>query len=77
MSCRCAQTLLPERGFSSAKLFPGSDDVVLALKTSEDVTTGAHATFATVFTLGGTVLLHDDLVSSSMKFEGVEFWVAV
>nr|XP_018672052.1 soluble calcium-activated nucleotidase 1 isoform X1 [Ciona intestinalis] len=61
-----------ERGYSSFKFIPGTNDgVIVALKTVE--LNARTQTYVTSFTLEGNILLPDTLVSDNYKFEGFEF----
>jgi len=63
--------VIPTHGFSSFKWIPGTkDQLVLALK-SEEIE-GKTATYITVFTTEGKVLLPEVKVGDH-KYEGVEF----
>lgn len=65
--------VIPTHGFSSFKFVPGTNDnVIVALKSEED---GSHiATYCTVFTLDGKVLMSEQRVGdASVKYEGIEF----
>jgi soluble calcium-activated nucleotidase 1 len=62
----------PVRGFSSFKFVPGtSDTVIVALKSEEDK--GNIASYITVFTLEGDILLEETLLEGNYKFEGIGF----
>lgn len=63
--------LLPTHGFSSAKFLPGSKDSILVALKSEEVS-GVTATFLTVVTMEGRVVLKETKVADA-KFEGIEF----
>lgn len=66
--------ITPERGFSSFKFVPNTgDDLVLALKSIEEAATGIQATYITLFSLKGDVLMEETLVPKPFKFEGLEF----
>ncbi|XP_072030027.1 soluble calcium-activated nucleotidase 1-like [Amphiura filiformis] len=61
----------PIRGFSSFKFVPETNDnVIVALKTEED--RGNIATYFTVFTLDGIILVPDTKFAD-IKYEGIEF----
>jgi soluble calcium-activated nucleotidase 1 len=63
--------MVPSHGFSSFKFLPGTDDeVIVALKSEEDQ--GKSATYLTVFTIKGEVLLAETKVADN-KYEGIEF----
>lgn len=65
--------LTPERGFSSFKFIPGTEDrAILALKSVEDSETGEQKSYITAFTLDGAVLLEETLIPSPHKYEGLE-----
>ena len=62
----------PVRGFSSFKFVPGtSDSIIVALKSEEDK--GHIASYITVFTIEGDILLEETLLEGNFKFEGIEF----
>jgi len=62
----------PQLGYSSFKFLPNSkDNIIIALKTVE--VDGKTATYVTVFTVEGKILLSDQPFSSTLKFEGLEF----
>lgn len=64
--------LIPTLGYSSFKFVPNTkDNVIVALK-SEEVD-GKTATFITVFKIDGKILLPDQKISATLKFEGIEF----
>ncbi|EDV28288.1 uncharacterized protein TRIADDRAFT_21256 [Trichoplax adhaerens] len=72
-SCRVKHigVLNPLLGYSAMRFIPGtSDNWIIALKTVENK--GKVATFVTVFSINGTVILHDQDVDNK-KFEGIEF----
>ena len=60
--------LLRRRGFSSVKLLPGTE-MLVALKTEE--VRGRFASYLTVLTLNGSVLMEDTHVKD-VKYEGLE-----
>lgn len=60
--------LLRQRGFSSVKLLPGTE-MLVALKTEE--VRGRFASYLTVLTLNGSVLMEDTHVKD-VKYEGLE-----
>ena len=65
-------TINHERGYSAFRFVPGTGDrVVVALKTEE--VRGRIASFVTVFSIDGKVLMDDMQVSDQFKFEGIEF----
>lgn len=66
-------TIVPTLGFSSFKFIPDTDDrMIIALKTMEDA--GNVATFVTVFSIDGTILLPDQRIGNeNVKYEGIEF----
>jgi hypothetical protein len=47
------------------------DDLVLALKSIEEAATGIQATYITLFSLKGDVLMEETLVPKPFKFEGL------
>jgi len=61
---------IPSHGFSSFAFVPFRENEVVALKTEEDA--GAIATYITVFTLDGKILLPETKIGD-VKYEGVEF----
>ncbi len=62
------QTLTPERGFSSAKFVPGTKDaVLLALKSTEDMATGATSSHLSVITLDGRELFPETRIPGDFK----------
>ncbi|KAI1301697.1 Soluble calcium-activated nucleotidase 1 [Halotydeus destructor] len=65
--------VIPSHGFSSFKFIPRTNDkVIVALKSVEE--DGKAATFITVFTIQGKILLPEQRIGdSSIKFEGIEF----
>lgn len=64
--------LKPTLGYSSFKFIPNTNDhVIVALKTEE--VDGKTATYITVFRIDGKILLPDQKISASLKFEGLEF----
>lgn len=67
--------VVPERGFSSFKFIPGTQDrAVLAIKSVEDSETDSQKTFVTAFeTLTGKILMKETEVPLDAKFEGIEF----
>ena len=71
-----AGPLLPQRGFSSAKLLPGTgtagvagSELMVALRTEE--LRGRMATYLTVLSTNGSVLMEDTLIDE-VKYEGIE-----
>lgn len=64
--------ILPTLGYSSFKFVPNTkDNVIVAVKTEE--VDGKTSTFITVFRIDGKILLPDQKVSTTLKFEGLEF----
>lgn len=64
--------IIPTRGYSSFKFVPGTKETILiALKTEEDQ--GQTRSFMTVLDISGNVLVEDIQISSSLKYEGIEF----
>uniref|UniRef100_A0A336MT34 Apyrase n=1 Tax=Culicoides sonorensis TaxID=179676 RepID=A0A336MT34_CULSO len=62
----------PTLGYSSFKFIPNTNDqVIVALKTEE--VDGKTSTYITVFKIDGKILLADQKISSTLKFEGLEF----
>ena len=73
ISVKTVGPVVPTLGYSSFKFIPGSKDhLIVALKSQEDA--GSVATFITVFTADGKVILPDQRVASqNVKYEGIEF----
>ncbi len=71
MQVRYIGQVLPTRGYSSFKFIPNTDDYIIVALKSEEVN-GTSATYLTVFTIDGQVLLADEKVSD-IKYEGIEF----
>ena len=71
------QTVTAERGFSSAKLIPGSKGrIIIALKSAESSLAGGEAvqtSFISIFTVDGKMLLEEEEITGGAKFEGIEF----
>ena len=66
--------ITPERGFSTFKFLPGSnDEIILALKSMEEASTSSQASYITLFNLKGEVLVEEVAVPGAHKFEGLEF----
>jgi soluble calcium-activated nucleotidase 1 len=64
----------PERGFSSFKFVPGSQDrVIVALKSEENADEGTQASYITVLTIDGKTLLPETQIPGAYKYEGIEF----
>ena len=64
----------PERGFSSAKFLPGSNDnVIVALKSEENEKAQTQGTYLTIFDTDGNTLLAETEVPGAHKYEGLEF----
>ena len=66
---RVAGPLRGRRGFSSVKLLPGTE-MLVALKTEE--VRGHVASYLTVLSLNGSVLMEDTLIVDEKKYEGLE-----
>lgn len=63
----------PSRGFSSFKFIPGTNDrIIIALK-SEEQNEKPIASYVTVFTITGDILLPETPLEGAYKFEGIEF----
>lgn len=63
--------VMPERGYTSFKFLPGTNDtIIVALKSVE--VGNQTATYLTSFTTEGEILLEDSQVSDE-KYEGLEF----
>lgn len=72
ISFRHIGPLNPTRGYSSIKFIPGTkESLVVALK-SEERDGNAVATYLTVFSMEGIVLL-EDVNIGPYKYEGIEF----
>ncbi|KAF0708029.1 hypothetical protein As57867_006450, partial [Aphanomyces stellatus] len=66
--------IAPERGFSSFKFVPGTQDsVIVALKSMESEELQAQAAYVTVFTVDGTILMPETPLPGAYKYEGVAF----
>jgi soluble calcium-activated nucleotidase 1 len=64
----------PLKGFSSAKFVPGSNEQVLVALKTEEVAADKHlASYITVLSMDGRVLMPDTPVPGRFKFEGLEF----
>lgn len=61
----------PTRGFSTFKFLPITNDYVIAALKSEEFN-GTCATYITVFTIDGEILLPDKKIAD-LKYEGLEF----
>jgi len=61
----------PVRGFSCFKFIPGRNGEIVATK-SEEVGTDT-ATYLTVFTVEGKILMPEVLIEKGLKYEGLEF----
>lgn len=65
----------PDRGFSSFKFMPGTDDkLIIALRSAEEESKGRQETYLSVFTTDGDIILDEILVSGHQKYEGLEIW---
>eukprot|EP01054_Gregarina_sp_Poly1_P002209 Gregarina_sp_Poly_1__2208@NODE_158_length_12340_cov_321_502159_g140_i0_p4_GENE_NODE_158_length_12340_cov_321_502159_g140_i0NODE_158_length_12340_cov_321_502159_g140_i0_p4_ORF_typecomplete_len467_score68_91Apyrase/PF06079_11/2_8e95_NODE_158_length_12340_cov_321_502159_g140_i036735073 len=65
----------PERGFSSFKFLPGTDDkIIIALRSAENEAKGTQETYLSVFSIKGDMLSEETQVSASQKYEGIEIW---
>lgn len=65
-------TLIPSHGFSSFKFIPNTNDnVILALKSEE--LNGNTSTYIMAFDLNGKILMPEEKIPSTLKFEGLEF----
>ena len=63
---------IASHGFSSFKFLPNTNDrIIVAIKSMES--SGQVATFVTVFTIDGDILLPETMVQSNVKYEGIEF----
>eukprot|EP01056_Protomagalhaensia_sp_Gyna25_P004889 Protomagalhaensia_sp_Gyna_25__4888@NODE_515_length_3231_cov_16_217732_g404_i0_p1_GENE_NODE_515_length_3231_cov_16_217732_g404_i0NODE_515_length_3231_cov_16_217732_g404_i0_p1_ORF_typecomplete_len467_score57_99Apyrase/PF06079_11/4_8e98_NODE_515_length_3231_cov_16_217732_g404_i04991899 len=66
---------IPERGFSSFKFVPGSNDqMIIALRSAENAAAGSQSTFLSIFDMNGKVLFPEQQISDTIKFEGIELW---
>jgi soluble calcium-activated nucleotidase 1 len=65
--------VIPVRGYSSFKFVPGTNNrLIIALKSEEE--DGKTRTYVTLFDkLEGIILVKDQLISKSLKYEGIEF----
>jgi soluble calcium-activated nucleotidase 1 len=59
------------KGYSSFKFIPGTEDRIIVALKSEEVS-GKVASYVTVFTLDGKILLKDIKIGN-VKYEGIEF----
>jgi soluble calcium-activated nucleotidase 1 len=68
-------TATPERGFSTVKFVPGTNEtVVAALKSEENEKEGTENSFMTVIDLERREVLMEEVpVPGNMKYEGLEF----
>ncbi|RHY23632.1 hypothetical protein DYB32_009112 [Aphanomyces invadans] len=74
LDVRTVGTITPERGFSSFKFVPGTQDsVIVALKSMENEALSSQAAYVTVFTVDGVVLMPETSLPGSYKYEGVAF----
>ncbi len=70
----CWQAITPERGFSTAKFVPGSQDkFILAVKSAEDSANDRQTSFISVLSIDGKELMGEVEIPGDMKFEGLEF----
>ncbi|KAG9412116.1 Soluble calcium-activated nucleotidase 1 [Aphanomyces cochlioides] len=66
---RTVGTITPERGFSSFKFVPGTQDsVIVALKSMENEELQTQAAYVTVFTVDGVVLMPETALPGAFKF---------
>ena len=67
--------ITPERGFSTFKFVPGTnDDLILAIKSAEFAETGKQASYLSLFSLSTTeVYIDEEKIPGASKFEGLEF----
>lgn len=65
--------VVPVRGYSSFKFVPHTNKrLIIALKSEEDE--GNTKTYITLFDrLDGNIIIKDQIISSSLKYEGIEF----
>ena len=74
LEVRKVGAVVPERGFSSFKFVPGTQDsVIVALKSMEDEELQAQAAFVTVFSIDGAILMPETPLPGAYKYEGVAF----
>ncbi|CAD5111807.1 unnamed protein product [Dimorphilus gyrociliatus] len=65
--------LNPSRGFSSFKFIPGTNNRVIVALKSEERNEKPVASYITIFTITGNVLLAEEPLEGAFKFEGIEF----
>lgn len=64
--------LIATHGFSSFKFLPGTNDqVIVALKTEE--LNGSTSTYIMAFTIAGKIVLAEEKIPTTLKYEGFEF----
>lgn len=65
--------LTPERGFSSFKFVPHTEDtVIMALKSMENEVKGTQETYLTVFDIDGRMFMEETLIpGEKVKYEGL------
>ncbi|ETV70339.1 hypothetical protein H257_14030 [Aphanomyces astaci] len=74
LEVRTVGPITPERGFSSFKFVPSTQDsVIVALKSVEIEATKSQSSYVTVFTVDGDVLLPETPLPGTFKYEGVAF----
>lgn len=64
--------IIPSLGYSSFKFLPNSNDTVIVALKSEEVD-GKTATYIAVFKTDGKIIYSAQKISSTLKFEGIEF----
>eukprot|EP00871_Galdieria_phlegrea_P002973 jgi/Galph1/3677/GphlegSOOS_G2349.1 len=63
-----------EKGFSSAKFVPGSNEnLICALRTVEHEETNLYETYLTIFSVDNGKLFFSDALVGRQKYEGIEF----
>lgn len=61
-----------ERGYSSFRFIPGTNDnIIIAIKTEE--VDNRTATYVTIFDITGKIYLNDQKIPNDHKYEGLEF----
>lgn len=66
---------IPERGFSSAKFVPGSEDtLVLAIRTTENEGMSKVSSYMSVISVQTGAVLMPESIIGDVKYEGVEFF---
>uniref|UniRef100_A0A914VAP0 Soluble calcium-activated nucleotidase 1 n=1 Tax=Plectus sambesii TaxID=2011161 RepID=A0A914VAP0_9BILA len=65
--------LTPPRGFSAFQFIPGTNDELIVALKSEEKDGVPVASYITVFTVHGKVLMEETPLKGQFKFEGIEF----